>query len=81
MFIFRSCPSGIVVQKVAGSGRGRRPLRGGERGCLPECCRSPQEGGTPLLRAAQAGYAAVVEQLLAAGAAVDAEDKVRGGGG
>ena len=64
-----------------GFGRGRTHLRGGERGCLPECCRAPQSGSTPLHRGAMHGYVAVVEQLLAAGAAVDAKDKLRGGGG
>ena len=37
-------------------------------GLLPERCHSPQGGQTPLHRAAQHGHAAVVEQLLAAGA-------------
>jgi len=47
-------------------------------GCLPEPCRAPQREETPLHRAAIRGHAAVVEKLLAAGAAVDAKDKVRG---
>ena len=46
-------------------------------GCLPERCRAPQNGWTPLHDAAIGGHTAVVEQLLAAGAAVDAKDKVR----
>ena len=49
-------------------------------GCLPERCRAPQFGQTPLHRAAIGGHAAVVEQLLAAGAAVDANDHVSGSG-
>jgi hypothetical protein len=47
-------------------------------GLLPERCRAPQRGTTPLHRAAIEGHPAVVEQLLAAGAAVDAKDQVRG---
>ena len=50
---------------------------GEDRGCLPERCRAPQGGWTPLYQAARGGHAAVVEQLLAAGAAKDAEDRVR----
>ena len=49
----------------------------GERGILPERCRAPQDGGTPLHLAVTGGHAAVVEQLLAAGAAKDAKDEVR----
>ena len=41
---------------------------GGERGCLPERCCVPQRGRTPLYTAAFGRRAAVVEQLLAAGA-------------
>ena len=55
---------------------GRTHLRG-ERGVLPDRCRAPQSGYTPLHLAAGGGHAAVVEQLLAAGAATDAQDKVR----
>ena len=62
-----------------GGGRGRTHLCGGEMGCLPERCRAPQFGWTPLLIAAIKGHAAVAQQLLAAGAAVDAKGKVRGG--
>ena len=51
---------------------------GGEGGCLPERCRAPQSGRTPLHLAAEGGRAAVIKQLLAAGAAVDAKDMVRG---
>ena len=80
-FLSRSCPSGGVIQRVAGSGRGRTHLRDGERGCLPERCCAPQNIWTPLHLAAVCGRAAVVEPLLTAGASVDATDKVRGGGG
>ena len=52
----------------------------GERRCLPDRCRAPQFGRTPLHRAAIAGHAAVVEQLLAAKADVEAKDGVRGWG-
>ena len=60
-----------------------------ERGVLPERCRAPQHEATPLHLAAQGGriwlgkdggHAAVAEQLLAAGAATDAKDMVRGVG-
>jgi len=61
-----------------GGGRGRTRWRGGVGGCLPERCRAPQRGETPLHRAAEGGYPAAVEQLLAAGAAVDVKDEVRG---
>jgi len=52
----------------------------GERCILHERCLAPQDGGTPLHLAVTGGHAAVVEQLLAAGAAMDAKDKVRGVG-
>ena len=48
---------------------------------MPERCHSSQGGETPLDRAALTGHEAVIEQLLAAGAAVDAQDKVKRGGG
>jgi hypothetical protein len=47
-------------------------------GCLPEPCHAPQWEKTPLHNAAHGDHSAVVEQLLAAGAAVDAKDEVRG---
>ena len=63
-------------------------MGGGARSCaeetwgrLPERCHAPQWGESPLHRAAQRGHAAVVEQLLAAGAAVEAKDQVRGAWG
>ena len=52
----------------------------GKRGVLPERCRAPQVGRTPLHQAARGGHAAVVEQLLAAGAAQDANGMVKGVG-
>ena len=80
-FLCRSCPSGSVIQRIAGSGRGRTHLRGGEGGCLTERCRAPQDGHSPLHLSAQHGHSAMVEQLLAAGAAVDTQNEVRGVGG
>ena len=50
-------------------------------GCLPEPCRAPQYGYTALHHSAFRGLASVVEQLLAAGAAADAKNEVRGRGG
>ena len=70
----------VVFKGRRGCGRGRTHLRG-KRGCLPERCRAPQNGFTPLHEAAYRGHAAVVEQLLGAGAEKDAEDRVRGEGG
>ena len=43
-------------------------MRGGGGWYLPERCRAPQYGATPLYLAARLGRAAVVEKLLAAGA-------------
>ena len=45
-----------------------------------ERCHAPQDGDTPLHFAAERGHAAVVEQLLAAGAVKDAMIKVRRAG-
>ena len=50
----------------------------GEMVCVPERCRGPQDGRTPLHIAVVYGHAAVAEMLLKAGAAMDATDKVRG---
>ena len=52
----------------------------GERGCLTDRCRAPQET-TALHCAATYGNAAVVELLLAAKADVAAKNEVRGQGG
>ena len=53
----------------------------GDRGCLPDRCRTPQDGWTPLHYAVRGGHAAVVGLLLAAGADMAAKDKVMGQGG
>ena len=50
----------------------------GEGGCLPDRCRAPQYGSTPLHIAAMCGHAAVVGQLLAAKADVETKDEVTG---
>ena len=50
----------------------------GERGYLPDRCRAPQVGRTPLHEAAEKGHAAVAGLLLAAKADVEAKDRVRG---
>ena len=63
-----------------GCGIGRRHLRG-ERGCLPDRCRAPQRGRTPLHLAADEGHAAVVGQLLAAKADMETKNHVKGQGG
>ena len=52
----------------------------GERGCLPDRCRAPQNERTPLHWAARSGRA-VAGQLLAAKADVEAKDDVVRGGG
>jgi hypothetical protein len=52
----------------------------GERRCLPDRCRAPQGGWTPLHFAALFGRVAVVEQLLAAKVDVEAKGMVRGQG-
>ena len=49
----------------------------GKRGCLPERCRAPQAGDTPLHLAANSGHASVVEQLLECVVETDAKNKVR----
>ena len=64
------------MHRLAGVGGGARTCAARE-GCLPERCRAPQDGDTPLAGAAGYGHAAVVEQLLAAGADTDSKCKVR----
>jgi hypothetical protein len=61
--------------------KGRKPLRSGEGGGLPDRCCAPQIGLTPLHIAANKGHAAVVEKLLTAEADKEATDKVSGEGG
>ena len=48
-----------------------------ERVCVPDLCRAPQKGDTPLHSAARYGNAASVAKLLTAEAAKDAKNKVR----
>ena len=50
------------------------------RGCLPERCRAPQSGRTPLHVASESGHVKVVSKLLAVGADKNAKDGVRRGG-
>jgi len=76
------CPLGklsICVSAGRGRGGGCRHSRG-ERGCLAERCRVPQEESTPLHVAAMGGHAAVAELLLAAGADREAKNLVSGEG-
>ena len=65
--------------EVHGRGSVRTHLRR-KRVCLTERCRAPQNGDTPLHLAAFKGHAAVVVQLLAAGAVTHAKTKVRWAG-
>ena len=51
----------------------------GEKRCLPDRCRAPQEGKTHW--ATMVGHAAVAELLLAAGADLEAKNTVKGEGG
>jgi len=73
-------PSEGVARRGSRLLEGVQALARRERGVLPERCRTPQIGRTPLHKAAEGGHAVVVEQLLAAGAAKDAKDEVRGVG-
>jgi len=57
---------------------GAHALARRERLCLTERCRAAQDDYTPLHGAALEGYAAVVDQLLAAGADTETQNKVRG---
>jgi len=78
-FVLFCAPLKVWHRGGRGCWRGRTHLRG-ERGVLPDRCSAPQDDFTPLHEAAAKGHAAVVEQLLAAGAAKDAKDMVRGVG-
>lgn len=70
-----------MVKRVAGLGGETGRTCAGRQGACLSAARAPQFGKTPLHTAAMRGYAAVVGQLLAAGADKDATDKVRKGGG
>ena len=78
LFSLPQLPLWVCGTEDRGGGRRHTHWRGGEIGCLPEPCRAPQGEETPLYCAAGEGHSAVVEQLLAAGAAVDAKSEVRG---
>ena len=52
-----------------------------ERVCVPDLCSAPQGGDTPLHIAVLKSLVAVVEMLLAAGAATNTTNKVRVGVG
>ena len=56
-------------------------MLGEERGSRPECCCPPQHARPALFFAAMNGHAAVVKQLLAAGAEAKFVGKVRVSGG
>ena len=78
------CPAVALLRlwyRGSRGAEGAQALARRRGGCLSEGCHSPQRGRTPLHFAAENGHVAVVEPLLAAEAAVDATDKVRGGGG
>ena len=53
----------------------------GERVCVPERCRAPQNGDTPLHLASASGHTKVVVKLLNAKATIEVKNKVRGRGG
>ena len=69
---------GGVVQRAALVFFLRGRTHCGERGCLSDRYRAPQDRRTSLHWAAEGGHAGVVEQLLAAGANTEAKDYVRG---
>ena len=52
-----------------------------ERVCVPDLCRMPQNGNTPLHLAVNKGHAAVVEILLKMEVATDKTNKVTEEGG
>ena len=79
LFVFLCRPRGVVVPRGARVREGAHALRR-ERVCVPDLCRAPQDGWTPLHYAACEGHAACVEKLLTAGAVPDATDKVTGKG-
>ena len=81
--MFRSIPC-LTISRLGnaeghGFRRGRTHMRR-EGESLPEHCCAPQDGHTPLHLAADDGNAAVVEQLLAAGADTEAKCEVRRAG-
>ena len=66
--LFRAVAPFWRCGKEGGGWREERKHFRGERRCVPERCRAPQAGNTPLHNGAGQGHAAVVEQLLVAGA-------------
>ena len=73
-------PAEVRYRGGGGGGRGRTHLRG-ERGCVPERCRAPQNEDTPLHLASEMGHVKVVAKLLKAEANKEVKNLVRGGGG
>ena len=77
---WNKCPCEGVVPRGAQLSKGAHALRR-ERVCVLDLCRAPQRGDTPLHIAANKSHVAVVEKLLAAGAATETTNNVRGGVG
>ena len=72
-------PVGIWSIEGRWCGKTRTDLRR-EEGCLPDRCRSTQNGATPLQLAVNGRHEEVVQQLVAAGVPQDETNMVCGGG-